>query len=50
MDRETYSTEYISCHPCICTSSLKLKTEDVLRTLLPHTGHEVTVVDLPEGE
>ena len=50
MDRETYSAEYISCHPCICTSSLRLKTEDVLRTLLPHTGHEVTVVDLPEGE
>ena len=50
MDREVYEAEFISCHPCICTSSLKLKTADVLRTLLPHTGHTVTVVDLPEAQ
>ena len=47
MEREVYEGEYISCHPCICTSSLKLRTEDILRKFLPPTGHEVTVVDLP---
>ena len=26
MEREVYEAEYLSCHPCICTSSLKLKT------------------------
>ena len=46
MDREIYEAEYLSCHPCICTSSLKLKTADILWKFLPHTGHEVTVVDL----
>ena len=46
MEREVYEAEYLSCHPCICTSSLKLKTADVLGKLLPYTGHEVTVVDL----
>ncbi len=46
MEREVYEAEYLSCHPCICTSSLKLKTADILRKFLPHTGHEVTVVDL----
>jgi Ala-tRNA(Pro) deacylase len=46
MDRETYEAPYLGCHPCICTSSLKLKTADVLHKFLPHTGHEVTVVDL----
>ena len=46
MEREVYEAEYLSCHPCICTSSLKLKTADVLRKFLPHTGHEVTIVDL----
>ena len=46
MEREVYEAEYLSCHPCICTSSLKLKTADVLRRLLPHTGHEATVVEL----
>ena len=46
MEREVYEAEDLSCHPCICTSSLRLKTADVLGKLLPHTGHEVTVVDL----
>ena len=46
IEREVYEAEYLSCHPCICTSSLKLKTADILRKFLPHTGHEVTVVDL----
>ena len=46
MEREVYEAEYLSCHPCICTSSLKLKTADVLEKLLPRTGHQVTVVDL----
>ena len=48
LDREVYDAPYMSCHPCICTSTLKLKTSDVLTRLLPHTGHEVTVVDLPD--
>ena len=46
MEREVYEAEYFSCHPCICTSSLKLKTSDILYKFLPHTGHDVTVVDL----
>ncbi len=46
MDREVYEAEYISCHPCICTSSLKLRTADVLEKLLPRCGHAPTVVDL----
>ena len=46
MEREVYLAEYLSCHPCICTSSLKLKTADVLEKFLPCTGHQVTVVDL----
>ena len=31
---------------CICTSTLKLKTADVLEKLLPHTGHTPVIVDL----
>ena len=48
MERNIFEAEFLSCHPCICTSSLKLKMSDVLTKLLPHTGHEVTVVDLPD--
>ncbi len=46
MEREVYQAEYFSCHPCVCTSTLKLKTADVLEKFLPRTGHQVTVVDL----
>ncbi|HAX30372.1 MAG TPA: prolyl-tRNA synthetase associated domain-containing protein [Oscillibacter sp.] len=46
LDREVYDAPYMSCHPCICTSTLKLKTSDVLTCLLPHTGHTPIVVDL----
>ena len=46
LDREVYDAPYMSCHPCICTSTLKLKTSDVLTRLLPHTGHTPIVVVL----
>lgn len=46
LDREVYDAPYMSCHPCICTSTLKLKTSDVLTRLLPHTGHTPIAVDL----
>ena len=46
VDREVYDAAYFSCHPCICTSTLRLRTADVLEKLLPATGHVPTVVDL----
>ena len=46
MERDVYEAPYISCHPCLGTSTLKLKTADVLEKLLPHTGHTPTVVEL----
>ena len=46
MDRDIYDAPYISCHPCICTSSLKLRTADLLNVFLPRVHHDCTVVDL----
>ena len=46
MDRQVVESEYFGCHPCRNTSSVKLKTADVLEVFLKHTGHEVTVVEL----
>lgn len=48
MDRAVYEAPFFCCHPCDCTSTLKLKTADLLEIFLPHTGHDVIVVDLPE--
>ena len=40
-------TEFIGCHPCINTSTLRFKMSDMTGKLLPAVGHEMTVVELP---
>lgn len=45
MDREVAEEEYLGCHPCINTSSLKMKTKDVLEKFLPYVHHEARIVD-----
>lgn len=46
VDEDVAACEYIGCHPCINTSSLKLSTRDVLYKLLPALGHEPVFVHL----
>ena len=46
IDKDVLDAEYIGCHPCINTSSLKIKTQDILKKFLKHTGHRHTVVRL----
>lgn len=46
IDKELLSDEYLGCHPCINTSSLKIKMSDILEKFLPYTGHEATIVEL----
>lgn len=47
VDRDVLSGEYVGCHPCINTSSLKISTADAFGPLISAMGHEMTVVDLP---
>ena len=49
MDRDVLEGEFIGCHPCINTSSLRLKTADLMEKIIPAMGHPVTMVDLPRG-
>ena len=46
IDEDIVKQEYIGCHPCINTSSLKLKTSDVLEKLLPAIEHKPILVHL----
>lgn len=46
IDKDLLEDEYIGCHPCINTSSLKLKTDDILNKFLKYTGHQPTIVTL----
>lgn len=48
IDREIVKSEMLGCHPCVSTSSLKLRTKDVLEKFLPAVHHEAMIVDLPE--
>lgn len=49
MDEEVTKGEYIGCHPCINTSSIRLKTADLMNVILPDLGYEPVIVHL-EGE
>ena len=46
VDEEVLQAEYFGCHPCVNTSSLRLKTEDVFGKVLEHFGHEMVKVQL----
>lgn len=46
IDKDLLEDEYIGCHPCINTSSLKIKTSDILEKFLTYTGHTPTLVTL----
>ena len=50
IDKDLLQDEYLGCHPCINTSSLKIKTADVLEKILPAVHHEPTYVELPWEE
>lgn len=46
MDSDILRQEYFACHPCINTSSLKLKTSDLMEKILPALHHEPTIIEL----
>ena len=46
VDEDVLKGEFLGCHPCINTSSLKLYTKDAFGKLLEAVHHEMTVVKL----
>ena len=46
IDEDILNSEYIGCHPCACTSSLRIKTKDILDKYLPAVGHTYKEVKL----
>ena len=49
VDEDVLKGEYLGCHPCVNTSSLKLKTADVFTTFLDAVHHKAIPVVL-KGE
>ena len=50
IDDELKDSESIGMHPCINTSSLRIKTSDLLEKILPATKHTYRFVTLPRYE
>ena len=48
MDADVVKGEYFGCHPCINTSSLRLKMSDLLEKILPEMGYTPRFVTLEE--
>jgi len=50
IDEELLSKEYLGFHPCLNTSTLKIKLSDITDKFLPAVGHSCTAVNLKETE
>ena len=46
IDEDVLKGEFVGMHPFINTSSLRLKTDDLVNTVIPAMGHEPRIVSL----
>ena len=46
IDEDVLKDEWFGCHPCINTSSLKIRTKDLVEKIIPAMGHEPKIVKL----
>ena len=47
IDADVLKGEYFGCHPCINTSSLRIRTADLMEKILPAMGHAPRILELP---
>lgn len=50
IDEDVLQEEYVGCHPCINTSSIRFATRDLMDVILPQLGYEPVIVKLPRVE
>lgn len=46
IDEDVLKDDFFGCHPCINTSSLKIKTDDLLNKIIPALGNKFSTVRL----
>ena len=46
IDEDVLHSEYVGCHPCINTSSLRLRTKDLVEKIIPAMEHPYIAVKL----
>ena len=47
IDQDVLKNDTIGCHPCVNTSSLRIKTSDLFEHILPEMSHTPVFVELP---
>ena len=50
VDRDVLRGDYIGCHPCINTSSLRIRQRDMWEKIVPALEHEPVFVTLEEPQ
>ena len=50
LDRDVLKGDYIGCHPCINTSSLRIRQKDMWEKIVPALEHEPVFVTLEEPQ
>ena len=50
IDRELLRDEWLCCHPCINSSTVKLSMADAMNALIPALGNDMQFVELPRYE
>ena len=48
VDADVLKGEYFGCHPCINTSSLRIRTADLMEKIIPAMDHPARIVTLPQ--
>ncbi len=46
IDRDVLKEEFICCHPCDCTATLKIRTSDITDILIPSLGITPIIIDI----
>lgn len=49
LDSDLVNGEYLGCHPCVNTASIRMRMEDFLQIYLPATGHQPVFVQIPSS-
>lgn len=44
VDEDVINAEYVGCHPCINTSSLRIRSVDIFDKFIKATGHDLIIV------
>jgi Ala-tRNA(Pro) deacylase len=47
IDKDVLAGEYMACHPCVNSCTIKLRMKDIISALLPTVHPRYLIVDLP---